>query len=576
MTLTPQSHTPQIRIEPQPEELLRAMDHLELSRESYGDLFEFAPAAYLVLSAEGVVVEVNRAGLALLGLDRRSVLRQPFAQFVAAGDLQFWSKRLGALLKPESRLNLEINLLRGDGSRFCAQLDGLCLKAGESLPLVLVVLTDIAARKRAETALREQEKFFRLIAENLGDFIAVLDLEGRRIYNSPSYRRLFGEATDLSGTDSFAEIHEDDRPRVKELFRETVRTGIGRQTDYRFVLGDGSIRDMESVGAVIRDNAGRVARVVVVARDVTERKQTEQQLQIAAAAFEAHVGILVTDADGVIQRVNPAFSVLTGYSAAESIGHTPKLLSSGRHDAEFYAAMWESIRSRGTWQGEIWNRRKSGQVYPQWLTITAVRNNHGAATTHYVATMADISERKAVEDQIRHLALYDDLTQLPNRRLLLDRLQKALAASARSGRRGALLLIDLDKFKELNDTYGHDHGDALLQQVARRLSSCIREVDTAARFGGDEFIVMLTDLSQDPIDAKNQATAVAEKILATLNNPYTVLGKEHVSTSSVGVTLFADQRTSVDEVLKQADLAMYQAKAAGRNVMRFFDPAAPV
>ncbi|MDP2810762.1 MAG: PAS domain S-box protein [Rhodocyclaceae bacterium] len=545
----------------------------ELASDRYADLYEFAPCAYLTLTEQGVIAEVNRAGAALLGLDREAVLDRPFTQFVEHEDIDLWSRNLASLVRQEDRLNFEITLLRGEGSPFCAQIDGRCLANEGMRPVVLVVLTDIAARKQAEVALREQEKFFRLIAENLGDFIAVLDLEGRRIYNSPSYQRLFGDTRDLRGTDSFAEIHEDDRPRIKEAFRETLRTGIGQRTDYRFVLADGSIRQMESVGGVIKDSAGRVARVVVVARDITERKQAEDQLRIAAIAFEAHEGMLVTDDRCVIQCVNHAFSKLTGYSAMEAIGRTPGMLGSGRHDAAFYAAMWESIHRNGSWQGEIWNRRKSGEVYPQWLTIAAVRNGDGVVTTHYVATMTDISERKTAEDKIRRQALYDDLTQLPNRRLLMDRLQKALAASARSGRRGALLLIDLDNFKEVNDTHGHGHGDLLLQQVAQRLNKCIREADTVARLGGDEFVVMLTDLSESSGEAIGQAEVAGDKILAALNQFYDLLGKEHHSTPSIGVTLFADQRQSVDELLKQADLAMYRSKSAGRNTLRFFDPA---
>ena len=570
--MKPELQTRRIQPANKVEAVQRSPTASEVSRAHYADLFEFAPNAYLTLTEQGLIAEVNRAGGALFGLDRQELLNRPFTQFVATDDIDLWSRNLASLTSPDSRLNFEITLLRAGGARFRAQLDGLRLANNGMPPVVLVVLMDIGAREQAELGLREKESFFRLIAENLGDFIAVLDLKGRRIYSSPSYQRLFGDARDLRGTDSFAEIHEDDRPRIKKVFRETVRTGVGQQSDYRFVLADGSIRQMESVGGVIRDGAGGVGRVVVVARDVTERKQAEEQLRIAATAFEAHVGILVADADGVIQRVNRAFSELTGYSAEEAIGRTPSLLSSGYHDPAFYAAMWESIHRTGSWQGEIWNRRKSGEVYPQWLTITAVRNREGAVTTHYVATMTDISERKAAEDEVRHLALYDDLTQLPNRRLLIDRLQKALAACARSGRRGALLLLDLDNFKELNDTCGHDHGDLLLQQVAQRLNSCIREADTAARLGGDEFVVMLTDLSDDSEEATRQVEAAGKKILASLNESYDLLGKHHHSTPSIGITLFADQQKGIDDLLKQADLAMYQSKSAGRNTMRFFDP----
>lgn len=574
MELKPNHQASQVQLEKELEEPLHLMAPAALSRDRHGELFEFAPSACFAVTGQGVVTDVNRAGVALLGLSREEMMATPFSRFVAPADHGLLSAHLSALASQDGPMTLEITLLHADGTPFFAQMDGLRLFR-DGVLLLLLVLTDIAARKTAETALREQERFFRLIAENLGDFIAVLDLEGRRVYNSPSYRKLFGNTENLIGTDSFAEIHEDDRLRIVEAFHETVRTGIGHRGEYRFVLADGSIRQMESVGAVIRDSEGRVARVVVVARDVTERKLAETQLQIAATAFEANVGIMVTDAECVIQRVNRTFSEMTGYAAAEAIGKTPHLLGSGRHDAAFYGAMWESIRRTGSWQGEIWNRRRNGEVYPQWLTITTVRSGNGGATTHYVATMDDISERKAAEDQIRHLALYDDLTQLPNRRLLLDRLQWAMAACARSGRRGALLLIDLDNFKELNDTHGHDHGDLLLQLVAQRLNSCIREVDTAARLGGDEFVVMLTDLSDNAAEARRQTEAVGGKILATLNHLYDLSGTAHHSTPSIGITFFSDQRTGIDELLKQADLAMYQAKSAGRNAIRVFNPGAP-
>ncbi|MEO6351796.1 MAG: EAL domain-containing protein [Burkholderiaceae bacterium] len=308
-----------------------------------------------------------------------------------------------------------------------------------------------------------------------------------------------------------------------------------------------------------------------IRRDILQRKRTEQQLRIAAAAFESQEGMFVTDADKVIQRVNHAFTQITGYSAADAVGQTPKLLSSGRHDAAFYTAMEESIAHSGYWQGEIWNRRKGGEVYPQWLTITAVKDPAGEVS-HYVCTLNDITLRKAAENEIRHLAYYDPLTLLPNRRLLLDRLHQALVASERSGHEGALLFIDLDNFKMLNDTLGHDKGDLLLQQVAQRLCTCVREGDTVARLGGDEFVVMLEDLNTSPQVAASQAKAIGEKILATLNQVY--LMGEHVyhSSSSIGISLFNHHLGGVDELLKRADLAMYEAKAAGRNTLRFFDP----
>ena len=306
-------------------------------------------------------------------------------------------------------------------------------------------------------------------------------------------------------------------------------------------------------------------------RDISQRKRAESALRVAAIAFETEEGITITDADEVILNVNESFTTITGYRAEEVIGKTPAILKSGRHDAQFYQALWKTLCRDRFWQGEIWNRRKNGEEYPQWLSITAVTNEAGQIT-NYIGSFSDITQRKQSEQTIHHLAFYDPLTDLPNRRLLLDRLQQALAASRRNKRCGAVLLIDLDNFKTLNETLGHDIGDLLLQQVARRLGECIRDGDTVARPGGDEFVVMLEDLSGNLGEAASQAETVGEKILLALNQNYRLDGHDHHSTPSIGVTLFSDRQGTTEELLKRADLAMYQAKAAGRNTLRFFDP----
>jgi diguanylate cyclase (GGDEF)-like protein/PAS domain S-box-containing protein len=301
-----------------------------------------------------------------------------------------------------------------------------------------------------------------------------------------------------------------------------------------------------------------------------EKRATESDLRIAATAFESQEGLMITDAKGVILRVNKAFTETTGYATEEIVAQTPRLLKSGRHDAEFYREMWETLHHTGAWQGEIWDRRKNGEIYPKWLSISAVTGDDGVVT-HYVGSHIDITERKASEEKIQHLAFYDHLTDLPNRLLLLDRLHQALASSVRSGRKGALLFIDLDNFKNLNDTLGHDMGDMLLQQVTQRLESCIREGDTVARLGGDEFVVMLVDLSELPLEAAAQTESIGEKILAALSEPYQLDKNTYRCTASIGVTLFSGNQHATDELMKQADIAMYQAKKAGRNTLRFFD-----
>ena len=305
--------------------------------------------------------------------------------------------------------------------------------------------------------------------------------------------------------------------------------------------------------------------------NIDEHKRTEAELRLAAAAFETQEGIMITTADGVIERVNQAFTQMTGYSAEEAIGQRGSLMRSGRQDDGYYRSMWDTLQRTGRWQGELWNRRKSGEVYPQWLTITAVYDD-AQAVTRYVGTMTDISDRKAREDEVAQLAFCDPLTNLPNRRLMKDRLQQALASSARTQREGVLMFVDVDHFKTVNDTIGHDRGDLLLQQIARRLVACVREGDTVARLGGDEFVVMLPSVPGDtPTEAAAQAQSIGEKILDALCRPYDILGVELHSSVSIGITLFSQPGPTIDELLQHADQAMYRAKAAGRNALRFFD-----
>ena len=302
-----------------------------------------------------------------------------------------------------------------------------------------------------------------------------------------------------------------------------------------------------------------------------ERKQAEDSLRIASIAFESQEGMMVTDARNIILKVNQAFCDITGYTVDEAIGHTPRLLSSSQHTEGFYDAMWQCVHATGHWAGEVYNRRKNGEVYPQHLTVTVVKDDNGVVTNH-VATLTDITMNKAAAEEIKHFAFYDSLTGLPNRRLMVDRLNQALVFNARTGKDGAVLFLDLDHFKTLNDSLGHDVGDMLLQQVAERLVQCVREGDTVARLGGDEYVVLLESLSEEALEAAAQVELIGSKILAALNQPYQLGLHEYHCTPSIGVALFSNHNQSQEELLKHADIAMYQAKKAGRNTVRFFDP----
>ncbi len=409
-----------------------------------------------------------------------------------------------------------------------------------------------------------------------GIMLLALDTDGRIAMVNKQGCALLGQAEpDLIGLDWFEHfIPAPERRATRAVFGQVLRGELllAAHHENQIVTAGGRQLTLAWNNATLRNAHGAVTGCLSSAEDVTERRRAEAELRIAATAFESQEGMYVADGDWHILRVNHAFSSMTGYNAEESVGRMPHLLlGSTRNDAAFYERMNHTLLSSGTWQGEVWNRRKSGEIFPVWLIITAVKNDAGV-TTHFVSTLSDITQRKAAEDQIRNLAFYDPLTQLPNRRLLMDRLEKALATGTRHQRKGALLFIDLDNFKTLNDTLGHDKGDLLLQQVARRLSTCVREYDTVARLGGDEFVVMLEDLSENVLEAATQAETVGDKILITLNQPYHLANHEHHSTPSIGVTLFGEQHEGIDEPLKRADLAMYQAKGAGRNTLRFFDP----
>jgi len=335
---------------------------------------------------------------------------------------------------------------------------------------------------------------------------------------------------------------------------------------------NGRVHYLSASGDPVFDAHGVFAGYRGVGTDTTERKQAEAELRIAATAFESQEAMMVTDARSRILRVNQVLEAVTGYSSAELVGQTPRIFRSGRHDADFYRAMWESINRTGRWQGEVWDRRKNGEIYPKWLTISAVKNDDGVVT-HYIGTHFDVTERKNAEERIARLAFFDSLTHLPNRTLLQDRLQQAIANSQRDGTCGAALFIDLDHFKTLNDTLGHDKGDQLLQQVAQRLLECVRESDTVARLGGDEFVLIVTNLPGNTQEAANQTEQLGQMVLAALEQTYWLGSISHHITASIGATLFHGHQTLLEDVLKQADLAMYQSKDKGRNALSFFDPA---
>lgn len=517
--------------------------------------------AIFLVGANGEFTFGNRQAEIMLGYSGDELLQMSLPDTLAPEELTRVMPIFARNLSGE-RAFFETTLLRKDGARIIVEINGVLLPGGE----VLGELRDITQRKLTEQAIRRSRDQLTAILNSTTESIFHVDGVGIILaMNNIAAHRLNSEPQDMIGRNVFDFFPAEVAERRRENIAEVMRTGREKYTED---IRNNRFYSLNYYPVV--DDEGKVDSVVVYAADITERKKAETELGIAATAFELQEGMLVTDANCVIIRVNWAFTEITGYTNADVFGKNPRLLSSGRHDVSFYAAMWKSINETGTWEGEIWNRRKSGDIYPEHLTITAVRDPQGV-TSNYVAAFSDITEIKSAEEKIRSLAFYDSLTGLPNRRLLQDRLQQALSSRMRAGREGALLFIDLDNFKTLNDTLGHGVGDLLLQQVAQRLVSCVREGDTVARLGGDEFVVMLEDMSEQAIEAAEQAEVIGVKILSSLNQTYQLAQHEFHSTSSIGATLFGEHQT-IESLLQQADIAMYEAKKAGRNALRFFDP----
>lgn len=545
---------------------------------------------FLSMNESGSIVEIDGGAAQLLGERPERIVGRRLTSFIVPDEREHWHRFLCDTLAHEGSQAGELSLQLADGSVIDARFDCRREALDGEARVLRIALADISELKRVARELGEhrmlqgatgaddspvsisEDNWLQGVIEQSLAGIYLIQC-GRFAYANQGFADIFGydSPAEIMGMISVGDlIIPEDRAKVAENIRRRTE-GEVPEMRYTFtgLRKDGKHVEVEVHGRRM-EFKGKPA-VIGVILDVSERKQAEQQLRIAATAFEAQEGMMVTDADQVVLRINEAFTSITGYSAAEIIGKTPRFLRSGRHDRAFYSAMWASINSTGTWQGEIWDKRKSGEVFPEWITITSVRSVEGEVT-NYVATITDITERKAAESEIEYLAFYDQLTRLPNRRLLLDRLQQALAASARSGAEGALLFIDLDNFKDLNDTLGHEKGDLLLKLVAERLNLCVRDGDTVARLGGDEFVMMIEGLSSVPEEAAAQSKKIGEKVLTALNQPYPLADREHHSTPSIGVTLFSDQKDSIEELMKRADLAMYKAKQAGRNTLCFFDP----
>ncbi len=426
-------------------------------------------------------------------------------------------------------------------------------------------------REQARREIQHRESRLAALVSSIQDMIFVLDAEGRIVYvHALDHRQLLPASSEVLER-HYRDVFPPDMARFLDKAHAALRDSDQPMEYDCQHTQDGQSRDYHAVVSPLAEQDEAFSGVLVLVRDVTQSRATEAQLRIAATAFETHLGMMITDAEGTILKVNDTFTRITGYREAEVLGKHPRLLKSGLHDDAFYDRMWSCVYEQGSWQGEIWNRRRNGEVFPEWLTVSAVRNESGELT-HFVSTFTDISERKAAEEEIHQLAFFDGLTGLANRQQLQDHLETALKESRRSGEFTALLFIDIDNFKQVNDTLGHHQGDRLLQHLAGRLGEVLRSTDTLARIGGDEFAVLLRGLGTDQDRAAHIAERVAHKLLTVLPSPCWLGGEAVKVTGSIGVTLFQGQAGDGSLLFQQADMALFQAKDSGRNTLSFFDP----
>jgi diguanylate cyclase (GGDEF)-like protein/PAS domain S-box-containing protein len=526
-----------------------------------------------VMDIQGNIIEANETFCKMLGYSNVEMAGLNVADWDAQWSKEELMERFKKLIRVDGAM-FETKHRRKDGSLLDVEVSTTGADIDGQLYLY-AASRDITERKEAERTLkimREREaealQEFRVMLNTSGEGFWKVDTLGNIIEVNEAYSNIVGFAKDkiIGAHVSAFEALEPTPDMVVAHIRRIMELGTDRfVTKHRH--RDGHLIDIEIVASYIE----QTNCVIAFMHDVSERKKIEETLRIAAITFDTQEGIMITDADANILRVNQAFQDITGYGVDEVIGCNPRIFQSGRHDQAFFQAMWSDLLSTGKWAGEIWDKRKNGEIYPKLLTITAAYDDQHQVT-HFVAVFRDISNRKKSEQEIHRLAFYDSLTMLPNRRLLLDRLQQALAVSARNSSHGALLFLDLDHFKTINDTRGHAMGDRLLIEVARRLQTCVRGGDSVARLGGDEFVVLLEDLSGAVDEAASQTESVAEKIRLELDRPYVLNDFECLSTVSIGISLFFENRESADDLLQHADVAMYQAKSAGRNAIRFFDP----
>ncbi len=547
---------------------------LARSEERYRTLVESLQEGIFQTDAEGRVTFVNRAWATITGNPAEATLGRCIIDFAPLRE----RVRAKMLFRPllsgnAARVDQELTVHTADGTVRRVLVHAHRVEDPEGrLASIAGTLVDITERSAMEQALRESEAQLRLLLDSTGEGIYGEDADGRCTFCNRSAVQLLGYQgeEELVGRALHELIHHhrgDGSPYPRELcpIHGARLSGDPIHSESEVLWrADGSSFPAEYHAVPMRKE-GKIVGAVVSFVDISERQRTQSELKLAAQVFESTTeGVMVTDPHGTIVAVNNAFQRITGYSEEEAVGQNPRLIRSDRHDEYFYHTLWESIHLTGQWQGEIWNRRKDGEIYPEWLTIGTVRDTAGAVT-HYVGVFADISAIKQSEQQLEFMAHHDPLTHLPNRLLFNARLAHAVQRARRERTLVALLFLDLDRFKTINDSLGHPVGDRLIQAVAERLQHTVREEDTVARLGGDEMTVIVEEIRHS-----RDVALMAQKLLDAFKRPFQLDGQEVFVTASMGISLFPADGEDVATLVKNADAAMYRAKEQGRNNYQFY------
>ena len=436
---------------------------------------------------------------------------------------------------------------------------------------VVIFSEDITKRKLLEQAITGNAKEFQALADAMPQIVWVARPDGWNTYLNRQWVEYTGMALEEGyGNGWTKSFHPDDQKRAWDAWQEALHGNSPYSIECRLRRTDGSYRWWLVRGVPVIDETGSIAKWFGTATDIDDLKQLESGLRIAATAFETQQATLITDSRQRIIRINKAFSEMTGYNQEDVLGKTPKMLQSGLQDSRFYSQLWKILGRDHYWQGEVWNRRKNGEVFPELLSISAVTGADGEVS-NYVATFTDLTQSKSAEATIHNLSFFDKLTGLPNRSLMMDRLRHSLQGAGRSQSFGAVLLIDLDDFKTLNDSRGHEAGDLLLIELGKRFQAIVHGDDTVARVGSDEFVIILDRLSPDGKKAVDRASAFAERVQNEISQPFELRDTEYFCSASIGISLFGADEGEIDRLLSHAESALAQAKKSGRGTMRFFD-----